>query len=110
MYGRIKDLYKGLLILMVILVIVAVVFGGNECTFHLKDSETGEYVPDPNINPISGLTQVAAPGTGGSGAMIYKISIPRIAQVTAKTYGYEEKSLSLFLYPGKSIDILLDKK
>jgi len=110
MYRRIKDLYKGLLVLMVTLIIVVVVFGGNECTFHLKDSETGEYVTDPNMNPIPGLTQIAAPGAGGSGPMIYKISIPRIAQVTAKTYGYEEKSLTLFLYPGKSVDILLDKK
>ena len=110
MYRRIKDLYKGLLVLMVTLIIVVVVFGGNECTFHLKDSKTGGYVPDPNIKPIPGLTQIAAPGTGGSGPMIYKISIPRITKVTAKTNGYEEKSLTMFLYPGKSVDIILDKK
>jgi len=95
---------------MVVLVIIIVALGGNECTFHLKDSETGEYVQDPNIGPVPGLIQVAAPGTGGSGPMIYDISIPRIALVTVKTYGYEEKSLTLFLYPGRSVDILLDKK
>lgn len=100
---------KGFLVLIVLLLIAVILMGNQTCKFNLKDSQTGNFVPDPNITVVPNLTQLAAPGTGGSGPMVYEITIPRLVNVTAKTNGYEEKSVTVLMFPGKSFDILLER-
>lgn len=110
MKSNLMVLYKRVVFSVSVLVISIAILGDTTCTFSLKDSWTGEYVPDSNITIAPELTQTAAPGTGGSGPMIYEISFPKIAHVSTKAYGYEEKSITLLLFPGRSVDILFEKK
>lgn len=57
----------------------------------------------------SEITMIAGPGTGGGGPLIYSLLVPRYLTVTSNTYEYKEKTIKLFLIPGMSYTILLDK-
>ncbi|MDT3697972.1 MAG: hypothetical protein RO469_00980 [Thermincola sp.] len=95
---------------LIVAIILIIMMGDLTCTINLKDSVTKKYVVDPNIQASTGLTQIAAPGTGGAGPMIYSVSFPRFASIIAKTSGYKEKNVRLFLFPGMSYDIMLERE
>lgn len=53
---------------LMVTVIFTAVMGDLTCTFNIRDAATREYVIDPNISSSPGITQIAAPGTGGGRA------------------------------------------
>jgi hypothetical protein len=75
----------------------------------IKDNVTKQYVKEPGIVLNSELTPIAGPGTDGSGPLVFSLFVPKVLNITSHVNGYIDKTVKLFLIPGRSYTIWVDK-
>lgn len=76
----------------------------------IVDAHSWEYIMEPNVETIPGMTMVGGPGTGGTGPFLYSPVIPLPVVITGRAQGYDKKRSFFILIPGETYTIPLIKK
>jgi hypothetical protein len=75
----------------------------------IKDNITKQYVKEPGIVLNPEQTLIAGPGTDGRGPLVFSLFVPKLINITSQVNGYKDKTVKLFLFPGRSYTIWVDK-